>query len=287
MNKLSLARQTQIIQCLVEGNSIRSTERMTDTHRDTVMRLMVQVGEGCQALHNEMVRDLPCKRIECDEIWSFVGKKQRWVKPGDDRARVGDQWTFVGIDAETKLVPAYLVSKHRNKQAATVFMTDLAGRLTNRVQLTTDQLNSYIEAVDTAFRGEVDYGQAVKFYEADTTPSGRYSPPRVVSAERHSVVGEPVTKHISTSLIERQNLTMRMSIRRFTRLTNAFSKKIENHKAAVALHFANYNLVRMHRAIRMTPAMAAGVVNRLWTLEELVERATLGYSREDRGVRFD
>lgn len=287
MNKLSLARQTQVIKCLVEGNSIRSTERMTDTHRDTVMRLLVQVGEGCHALHNAMMRDLPCRRVQCDEIWSFVGKKQRWVRPEDDRTRVGDQWTFVGIDADTKVVPAYLVSKRRDRLAATAFMTDLASRLQNRVQLSTDHLNSYIEAVDTAFRGEVDYGQAVKFYEADPMPSGRYSPPRVVSAERHSVVGEPVTKHISTSLIERQNLTMRMSIRRFTRLTNGFSKKLENHKAAVALHFANYNLVRLHRAIRMTPAMAAGVVNRLWTLEELVERATLGYSREDRGVKFD
>lgn len=287
MNKLSLARQTQVIQCLVEGNSIRSTERMTDTHRDTVMRLLVQVGEGCQALHNDLIRDLPCRRIQCDEIWSYVGKKQRWVKPEDDKARIGDQWTFVGIDAETKLVPAYLVAKYRNAHAATAFMTDLASRLTNRVHLSTDQLLSYVRAVEEAFRGEVDYGNAVKFYEAEPIGPGRYSPPRVVSSQRIPQVGEPERKHISTSLIERQNLTMRMSIRRFTRLTNAFSKKIENHKAAVALHFAYYNLVRMHRAIRMTPAMAAGVVNRLWSLEELVERATLGYAREDRGVRFD
>lgn len=286
MNKLSLSRQTQIIKCLVEGNSIRSTERMTDTHRDTVMRLLVQVGNGCQAIHNEVIRDLPCKRVECDEIWSFVGKKHRWLKPEDDKSRLGDQWTFVALDADTKIVPAYLVGP-RHGRNATAFMTDLASRLTNRVQLSTDQLNSYIQAVDTAFRGEVDYGQTVKFFEAEPIGPGRYSPPRVVASERTAIVGNPVTRHISTSLIERQNLTMRMSMRRFTRLTNAFSKKIENHKAAVALHFAYYNLVRMHRAIRMTPAMAAGVVNRLWTLEELVERATLGYSREDRGVRFD
>lgn len=286
MNKLSLARQTQIINCLVEGNSIRSTERMTDTHRDTVMRLMVQVGEGCAALSNGLMRELPCKRVQVDEIWSYVGKKQRQLQPGDDKRRVGDQWTFVAIDAETKLVPAYLVGK-RSGHMAKLFIGDLASRLTNRVQLSSDQLNSYIEAVDEAFRGEVDYGQAVKFYEAEPMGAGRYGPPRVVASERHSVVGSPETKHISTSIIERQNLTMRMSIRRFTRLTNGFSKKIENHKAAVALHFAHYNLVRLHKTLRCTPAMAAGVVDRLWTLEELVDRTVTGYSREDRGVRFD
>ncbi|MSP47689.1 MAG: IS1 family transposase [Alphaproteobacteria bacterium] len=286
MNRLPLTRRTQIINCLVEGNSIRSTERMTNTHRDTVMRLLVQVGSGCAALSNEMMRDLPCKRVEVDEIWSYVAKKQRQLQPGDDKSRIGDQWTFVSMDPETKLVPSYLVGK-RNGRTATVFMTDLASRLSNRVQLTSDQLNSYIEAVDTAFRGEVDYGQAVKFYEAEVGSAGRYSPPRVVASERRPIVGNPEPRHISTSLIERQNLTMRMSIRRFTRLTNAFSKKIENHRAAVALHFANYNLVRMHRAIRCTPAMAAGVVNRLWTLEELVDRVTVGYGREDRGPRFD
>ena len=272
-NRLSLARRTQIINCLVEGNSIRSTERMTNTHRDTVMRLAVEVGQGCERIMDEKMRGLTSKRIQVDEIWSYVGKHQRFLKPTDDRSQIGDMWTFVALDPDTKLVPAYHIGK-RTKQHATMFMTDLAERLTNRVQISSDALKSYIDAVEAAFGTDVDYGQAVKFYEAEPIGPGRYSPPKVVRAERHVVAGKPDQKHISTSLVERQNLTMRMGMRRFTRLTNAFSKKAENHRAAVGLHFAHYNFVRQHKTLRVTPAMAAGVSDRLWTLEELVEQTS-------------
>ncbi len=273
MNRLPLARRTQIIGALVEGNSIRSTERMTDTHRDTVMRLMVQVGEGCAQLMDDEMRDLSCNRIQVDEIWAYVGKKQRQITPADDRSRLGDMWTLVAIDPDTKLVPAYRVGK-RTRPNAVAFMADLSERLANRVQISSDGLSTYVDAVERAFGADVDYGQAVKFYEAEPIGPGRYSPPRVVRSERTVINGNPDVGHISTSLIERQNLTMRMSMRRFTRLTNGFSKKVENMKAAVSLHFAHYNFVRLHRTLRVTPAMAAGVSDRLWSLEELVDRAT-------------
>jgi IS1 family transposase len=273
MNRLSLARRTQIIGALVEGNSIRSTERMTDTHRDTIMRLMVEVGTGCETIMDEEMRGLSCKRVQVDEIWSYVGKKQREVTKEDDKTRVGDQWTFVAIDADTKLIPAYRVGK-RSKVNAVAFISDLSERLTNRIQLSSDALGSYVSAVEQVFGEDVDYGQAVKFYEAEPIGPGRYSPPKVVRQERAAIVGRPDADHISTSYVERQNLTMRMSMRRFTRLTNGFSKKVENHRAAVALHFAHYNFVRTHRTLRTTPAMAANVTSRLWSLEELVERTS-------------
>lgn len=273
MNRTPLARRTQIINCLVEGNSIRSTERMTDTHRDTIMRLMVEVGNGCAELANEQMRELPCQRIEVDEIWSFVRIKQNRIAPGTDRSKIGDQWTFVAIDPETKLVPAYLIGK-RTRDTAIAFMTDLSERLANRVQLSSDSLRSYVDAVDQAFGANIDYGQIVKFYDTSPIGPGRYAPPRVTGARRTVVAGTPDQKRISTSMIERQNLTMRMNMRRFTRLTNAFSKKLENLQAAVALHFAHYNLIRLHKTLRVTPAMAAGVTNRVWSLEELVERTS-------------
>ena len=273
MNRLSLARRTQIINCLVEGNSIRSTERMTDTHRYTVMRLLVQVGEGSAKLMDEEMRELPCRRVQVDEIWAYVGKKQREITPTDDRSRLGDMWTFVAIDPDTKLVPAYRVGK-RTRSNAVAFMGDLSELLANRVQLSSDALSTYVDAVERAFGANVDYGQAVKFYEAEPIGPGRYSPPRVVRSERTIIAGNPDVGHISTSLIERQNLTMRMSMRRFTRLTNGFSKKVDNMKAAVLLHFARYNFVRLHRTLRVTPAIAAGVSDRLWLLEELVDRTT-------------
>lgn len=273
MNRLTLARRTQVINCLVEGNSIRSTERMTDTHRDTVMRLLVQVGEGCAQLMDKEMRDLPCRRIQVDEIWAYVQKKQRHITDADDQSRIGDQWTFVALDPETKLVPVHRVGK-RDLPTATAFLTDLSERLANRVQLSSDALAAYVDATEQAFGADVDYGQAVKFYEAEPIGPGRYSPPHVVRSERTAIAGKPDFDHISTSLIERQNLTMRMSMRRFTRLTNAFSKKVENLRAAANLHFAHYNFVRLHRTIRCAPAMAAGVSSRLWDLEELVDRTT-------------
>jgi len=273
MNRTPLVRRTQIINCLVEGNSIRSTERMTDTHRDTICRLLVEVGEGCAKIMDERMRDLSCRRVQVDEIWTYVQKKQRYVTRQDDPRRVGDQWIFVALDPDTKLVPAYRVGKRRRPDAV-AFMTDLSERLANRVQLSSDALNTYVDAVERAFGANVDYGQAVKFYEAEPIGPGRYSPPKVVAAEKTVIVGNPDQDHISTSLVERNNLTMRMSMRRLTRLTNAFSKKVENLRAATALHFAYYNFARVHKTLRMSPAMAAGVENRLWSLEELVERTS-------------
>lgn len=273
MNQLSTQRRTQVINCLVEGNSIRSTERMTGIHRDTIMRLMVGVGNSCEMLMREEMKNLSCRRIQVDEIWTYVGKKQRWITKNDDQSKVGDMWTFVALDADTKLVPAFRVGK-RNLPTATAFLSDLSDRLANRVQLSSDAMNAYVEATERAFGANVDYAQIVKIYEAEPIGPGRYSPPQVVSTERTNIIGRPDPSHVSTSFIERQNLTMRMQMRRFTRLTNAFSKKVENLKAAVALHFAHYNFVRIHNSLRMTPAMAAGVTNRLWSLEELVDRTS-------------
>ena len=273
MNRLSLDRRTQIINCLVEGNSIRSTERMIDAHRDTIMRLMVEVGTGCAKLADEQMRDLDCRRIQCDEIWTFCRMKQARIPRFTDRTKIGDQWTFVAIDPDTKLAPAYRVGK-RTGDTAVAFMTDLSERLSNRVQISSDSLRSCVDAVERAFGADVDYGQIVEFYDAEPIGPGRYAPPRVTGAARTVIAGSPDQAHISTSHIERQNLTMRMSMRRFTRLTNAFSKKLENLHAAVALHFAHYNLVRLHKTLRVTPAMAANVTDRVWSLEELVDRTS-------------
>ncbi|MGC9954778.1 MAG: IS1 family transposase [Rhizomicrobium sp.] len=272
VNRLSIERRSQIIGALVEGNSIRSVERMTNTHRDTIMRLGFEVGKGCHRLMNEKMRNLPCSLIQVDEIWAYVAKKQARLKPGES-IRAGDFWTFVALDPETKLVPSFFVGK-RTGENAYRFMRDLSERLTNRVQISTDGLQSYINAVDDAFGGNIDYGQVVKFYDAEPIGPGRYSPPKVTGQEKTVIAGSPDLLHISTSLVERQNLTMRMQMRRFTRLTNAFSKKVENLKAAVSLHFAHYNFVRLHKSLRVTPAMAAGVSDRLWSLEELVEETS-------------
>lgn len=270
MNKLKSEKKEAVMAALVEGNSVRSTERMTGVHRDTILRLLVRVGSGCERLLDETMRDLPCERIQVDEIWSYVGKKQRHLTHRDNPLETGDVWTFVALDADTKVVPCYRVGK-RTAPHARAFLSDLSGRLTNRVQLSSDALNAYVEASEAAFGNRVDYGQIVKSYEAEPIGPGRYSPPHVVSADRFPMSGNPDWKHISTSYIERQNLTMRMSMRRFTRLTNAFSKKLDNLKAAVAVHFAHYNLVRIHRSLRVTPAMAAGVTDRLWSIGELLE----------------
>jgi IS1 family transposase len=269
MNQLPFERRSRVINCLIEGNSIRSTERLSETHRDTIMRLTVQVGEGCARLLDNRMKNLDCRRLQVDEIWRYVQKKQRHLSADDDPRRVGDMWTFVAIDAETKLVPSHLVGK-RDRASAHAFIGDLSDRMANRVQLSSDGLPAYIDAIAEGFGRNVDYGQIVKSYEAEPVGPGRYSPSHVTGSERTRIFGLPEQEHISTSFIERQNLTMRMSMRRFTRLTNAFSRKVENLRAAVALHFAWYNFVRIHRTLRCTPAMAAGLSSHIWELDELI-----------------
>lgn len=272
MNILRQEKQEMAIAALVEGASIRSVERMTGIHRDTIMRLGYRVGQGCANLMDSYMKNLKCQTVQVDEIWCFVGKKQRHLKDTDNLEEVGDQWVFVALDAESKLIPSYLVGK-RTADNTQAFIKDLSIRLDNRVQLTSDSLTLYAEAVESAFGPNVDYGQLVKAYEAEPMGAGRYSPPHVVSAERRVILGNPKTSKISTSYIERQNLTMRMQMRRFTRLTNGFSKKLDNLKAAVALHFAHYNFVRIHSSLRVTPAMEAGVTDHLWSISDLMREA--------------
>lgn len=274
-NNLSRDKQIAVVNALVEGCSIRSTERMTGVNRETIGTLLVRVGNGCSELLNDKMVNLDCNRLEIDELWAFVGKKQRHVTSDDDRSRVGDTWTFVAVDAETKLVPSFLVGK-RDAASTQAFISDVAARLKNRVQISTDGLRSYIEAIGKAFAETgVDYAQLHKTYEAEATGPGRYSPPKVIATEKTPVYGSPVEELVSTSYVERQNLTVRMGVRRYTRLTNAFSKKIENHVAATALHFAHYNFVRRHQTLRVSPAMAACVSATLWDVDDLLN-ATIG-----------
>jgi IS1 family transposase len=242
------------------------------------MRLGARVGEGCSALLDETMVDLPCARLELDELWAFVGKKQRHVSAFDDPSK-GDVWTWVAIDSETKLVPSFMTGK-RDSATANAFIKDLAARLRGRVQVTTDGLRAYVEPLAQAFGPDgVDYAQLHKTYEAEAAGPGRYSPPKVTATEKTPIFGFPVEELVSTSYVERQNLTMRMSIRRFTRLTNAHSKKYENHVAAVALHFAHYNFVRVHSTLRCTPAIAAGVATTVWSMGELID-AALAHAEE-------
>jgi IS1 family transposase len=264
-NVLPFEKQVTAIGALAEGSSIRSVERMTGIHRDTIMRLGARVGEACGKVLDETMRELPCEKIEVDEIWGYIGKKQRQVTEEDD-ATLGDVWTFVAIDPETKAVPAFLVGK-RDYHSTRAFVADVSARMKNRIQLSSDSMSHYLHAVEESFGGDVDYGQIVKTYRA-AEGEGRYSPPQIESIRRTALVGEP--GHISTSIIERQNLTMRMHCRRLTRLTNAFSKRVENFRAAIALHFAYYNFVKVHSSLRVTPAMALGVSSRLWKVEDLV-----------------
>ena len=274
-NVLRRDKQLAVLNALVEGCSVRSTERMTGVHRDTILKLLVRVGGGCARLLDETMRNLPCTRLEIDELWAFVGKKQRHVMDTDDADRVGDTWTWVAIDAETKLVPAFRVGK-RDGATADAFLKDVAGRLKNRVQISTDGLRAYISAVEDAFGDDVDYAQIVKTYETSDDFVGtarRYSPPKVTEITKTPIFGCPVEELVSTSYVERQNLTVRMRQRRYTRLTNAFSKKRENHEAATALHYAHYNFVRIHQTLRTTPAMAAGVSDTLWDLGNLLDAA--------------
>jgi IS1 family transposase len=268
-NVLSADKQIAIIGSLCEGSSIRSIERITGVHRDTIMRLGVRVGEGCTALMDQEMRNLSCSRLEMDKIWGFVGKKERNVRPDD--YQVGSVWTFCAIDAETKLVPAFKVGD-RDAATANAFVRDVAGRMANRVQISTDGLRAYVEAIEASFGADVDYAQIVKTYgRVETTDNRRYSAPEFVSSEKKVVAGRPDMALVSTSYIERLNATTRLHMRRLTRLTLAFSKKRENFEAAVGLHFAYYNFVKRHNTLRCTPAMAAGVTSGFWSVGDLIE----------------
>jgi IS1 family transposase len=269
-NVLPRSRQIAVLSALVEGVSVRGTERLTGVSREAILSLLVRVGSGCAALLDDRMRDLPCERLEIDELWSFVQKKQRHVKESDP-ASFGDTWTYVAIDATTKLVPCFLTGK-RNVETTNAFIADLASRLRYRVQISTDGLRMYADAIRSSFAA-VDYATIVKEYESEPAGAGRYSPPKVTATAKTPIFGSPVEELVSTSYVERQNLTMRMQIRRFTRLTNAHSKKLENHGAAVALHFAHYNFVRIHSSLRCTPAMAAGLSSTVWGMEELLDAA--------------
>lgn len=269
-NVLNTDKKIAVIGALAEGSSIRSIERITGVHRDTIMRLGVSVGKGCTAMMDAKMRNLPCKRLEMDEIWGFVGKKDRNVKMGDSM-EVGSVWTFCAIDSDTKLVPAFKVG-HRDPATTQAFVKDVAGRMANRVQVSTDGLKAYVTAMDKAFGTEVDYAQIIKVYGNDQVDNHRYSPPSgVQSAHKLIWTGNPNEDLISTSYIERLNATTRLHMRRLTRLTLAFSKKHENFVAAVGLHFAYYNFVKRHNTLRMTPAMASGVSGTQWSMGDLVE----------------
>ena len=276
-NVLSNADRAAVVAALVEGNSIRATSRMTGVARNTVTKLLLDLAEVCAKVSDERLRNLPCKRLQIDEIWEFCYAKEKNV-PADKKGifGYGDVWTFVAIDADTKLVPSWLVGS-RDAGSATELMQDLASRLSNRVQITTDGLKAYISAVEDAFGGEVDYAMLQKIYAAAPGGETRYSPAECIGAERITVSGNPNRWHVSTSYVERQNLTMRMSMRRFTRLTNGHSKKVENHAAAIAVHFAHYNFCRVHMSLGKgpdgkgrTPAMAAGVETRKLDIGDLV-----------------
>jgi|SRR5579863_9824987 len=271
MNKLSNEKRTQIVAALVEGCSIRATVRMTGASKNTIAKLLVELGAACSEYLDRHLVNLPCQRVQVDEIWSFCYAKAKNVTPEITAKNpfAGDVWTWVAIDADTKLIPSWIVGP-RDGVTARIFVNDLAGRLANRIQLTSDGLSVYLAAVERAFRGHVDYAQLVKIYGETSESQKRYSPAECVGCEQKTIVGYPAPEHVSTSFVERQNLTMRMSMRRFTRLTNAFSKKLENHVATVALHCMYYNFCRIHQTLRVTPAMEAGISNHPWEIAELI-----------------
>ena len=272
-NVLSTDKKIAVISALAEGSSIRAIERITGVHRDTIMRLGVKVGQGCAIVLDAKMRNLPCQRLELDEIWGFVGKKEKHLRVDDDPT-MGDVWTFCAVDADTKLVPAFRVGK-RSTATANAFVQDVANRMANRVQISTDGLKAYVEAIEKAFGGDVNFAQIIKTYgHEESTPNRRYSAPEFVSSEKRVVTGSPDMRLVSTSYVERLNATTRLHMRRLTRLTLAFSKKLENFEAAVALHFAYYNLVKRHGTLRCTPAMAAGVESSFWTVGDLIEAAS-------------
>ena len=270
MNKLNQEKQKQIVAALVEGNSIRSTCRMTGAAKGTVLKLLVDIGEACYDYQDKTLRSLTCERIQCDEIWAFCYAKAKNV-PEEHKGEFGygDVWTFTAIDADTKLIPAWHIGR-RDIDNATIFMKDLASRLNNRVQLTTDGHKMYLNAVEEAFGGDIDFSQLIKLYGNSPESEVRYSPAECTGIEKKQIEGNPDPKHVSTSYVERQNLSMRMGMRRFTRLTNGFSKKAYNMACATALYFMYYNFCRVHQTLRVTPAMEAGVTDHVWKIEDII-----------------
>ncbi|WP_413988755.1 IS1 family transposase [Labrys okinawensis] len=271
MNKLDSNDRARILHLLCEGQSIRAITRLTGASKNTVIKLLVDTGKACMAFHDIEVRNVKAKRIQVDEIWSFTYAKQKNVKEAKAAPDgAGDTWTWTAIEAETKLILSYFVGG-RDSECAGWFMDDVAGRLANRVQLTSDGHKAYLDAVEGAFGADVDYAQLVKLYGAAPDAfKGRYSPAECIGTKKTTVEGNPDKKHVSTSYVERSNLTIRMHMRRFTRLTNGFSKKVENHAYAVALHMMYDNFVRIHQTLRTTPAMAAGISKKLWEVSDIV-----------------
>jgi len=272
-NVLSTEKQTAIIGALAEGSSIRSIERQTGVHRDTIMRLGVRIGQGCASLLDAKMRNLPCQQLQFDEIWGFIGKKEKHVQ-NEDNPTLGDVWTFCAIDSETKIVPSFKCGK-RTSATANAFVSDVKSRMRNRVQISCDALREYVGAIENSFGADVDFAQIIKTYVHDDSihPERQYSPSEIVITEKKRVAGFPDMRLASTSHIERLNGTTRLHMRRLTRLTYAFSKKFENFEAAVALHFAYYNFVKRHNTLRATPAMAAGIERDFWTVSDLVREA--------------
>ncbi|MCF8496540.1 MAG: IS1 family transposase [Alphaproteobacteria bacterium] len=281
MNKKTIAERAQILRLLTEGNSLRSTSRIAGCSINTVTKLLTEIGEACAWYQDKHLVNLPCKKVQVDEIWSFVYSKQKNVPEGME-ADAGDVWTWVAIDSETKLVPSWRIGS-RDAAIASEFIGDLASRMAGRIQLTSDGYKIYENAVENAFGADVDYAMLVKIYGDTVEGQKRYSPAACVGAKKAKITGNPDLCCVSTSHVERQNLTMRMSMRRFTRLTNAFSKKVENHAHAVALHYMNYNFCRQHKTLRVSPAMAAGVSQTLWDLEDVVKMADAYHYDKDRG----
>jgi IS1 family transposase len=271
MNKLPLAKRVQILAMLCEGSSMRSISRVCDVSLNTVSKLLIEAGQACEAHHDVTVRNVTSKRVQCDEVWSFCYAKQKNATPEQKAIGAGDVWTWTGLDADSKLILSWVVGG-RDASFALALMDDLRSRLASRVQLTTDGHAPYLQAVEEAFGDDIDFAQLIKLYgeAAGAGQERRYSPAQCIGARKLPITGNPDKAHVSTSYSERHNLTIRMGMRRFTRLTNAFSKKIEMHCHALALYFVFYNFVRMHKTLRMTPAMAAGVSDRLWSVEDIV-----------------
>lgn len=271
MNRLSTDKRATVISALVEGNSINATARMSGVAKHTILKLLKDIGCACAAYHNVHVRNLRVRRLQCDEIWAFVGAKMKNTSPEKIEQGWGDVWTWTAIDADTKLIVGYQLGQ-RGAETANAFMQDVAARLSTRIQLTTDGHRVYADAVEGAFGADIDYAMLVKLYGvSNDSPESRYSPATCIGCRTGVLAGTPDPKHISTSFVERQNLSMRMGMRRFTRLTNGFSKKLENHGHMVALYFMHYNFCRVHKTLRVTPAMEAGLTNHVWTVEELID----------------